>query len=105
MALSKRVWKIYPPNMIFLITTGTILATKYISFENGLFPSTLQTLLILKALLAYGIGAKVVYSISKRVIFKMKTTQDPNPVESNAYYYIMSAATMIILFAKLMFLF
>lgn len=103
-ALSKRVWRIYPPNMLVLISTGTILFFKYATFENGIFPTTFQTLLIVKALLAYGIGVKVVYSISQRIIFKVKNSKDPNPVESSAYYYIMAMGFIIVMLAKIMFM-
>jgi len=102
--LSKKVWKIYPANMMVLILTGTFLSTQYLTFENGIFPSTFQTMLILKALLAYGIGVKVVLSITKRLFFKMKNAQDPNPVESSAYYYIFTLGIAIVLLAKWMFL-
>lgn len=102
--LSKRVWKIYPANMMVLIFTGTILSTQYLTFENGIFPTTFQTMLIIKGLLAYGIGVKVVLSITKRLLFKMKNAQDPNPVESSAYYYIFTLGVIIVLLAKLMFL-
>ena len=116
-ALSKKVWKIYPANMMVLILTGSFLFTKYVSFSEGLFPSIFQTMLIIKAILAYGIGTKVVYSITKRLLSKDKNGQsscgcsqaktnpeDPNPVQSSAYYYIFSAGVVIVLLAKLMFL-
>lgn len=103
-ALAKKVWKIYPPNMLFLIGTGTILFFHYANFENGFFSSPFQTLLIIKAILAYIIGVRVIFGISKRVIFKVKTLQDPNPVESSAYYYIFALAVTIALLAKIMFL-
>lgn len=102
-ALAKKVWKIYPPNILFLIVTGTILLFRYVNFENGLFVTPFQTLLIIKGLLAYGIGIKVVYSISKRIVYKNRTMKDPNPVESNAYYYIFATAITIALLAKIMF--
>lgn len=102
--LSQRVWKIYPANMMVLILTGTILSTQYLTFQNGIFPTTFQTMLITKGLLAYGIGIKVVFSITKRLLFKMKYSQDPNPVESSAYYYIFALGVIIVVLAKWMFL-
>ena len=103
-SLAKRVWKIYPTNFFILIITGSILFFKYANFENGLFPTTFQTLLIIKAVLAVGIGAKVLYSVSGRILFKIQHSQDPNPVETSAYKYIFSIAVIIVLLAKLMFM-
>jgi len=103
-ALSKKVWKIYPPNMLVLLTTGTIMFFRYISFKDGVFTTPFQTILIIKALIAYGIGVKVVTSITKRLFFKYKNSQDLNPVESNAYYYIIAAGITIVILAKVMYM-
>ncbi|MDY0265364.1 MAG: hypothetical protein RBR12_09330 [Sulfurospirillum cavolei] len=117
-ALSKKVWKIYPANMMLLIFTGSILFTKYFTFSEGLFPTTFQTLLILKASLAYVIGIRVAYAISKRLFCKSNgshascacsrsvsaDSQDPNPVRSSAYYYIFAIGVTVVILAKLMFL-
>lgn len=95
--ISKITTKIMPPIILILFISGGAMAGKYFTAP---LDSSLQFFLLAKILLAFCIFALVVFSLSFYYIVKK-----PNPIGKFIHPIVFTLCIIIVLFAKLMFLF
>ncbi|RDU71534.1 hypothetical protein CQA57_07710 [Helicobacter anseris] len=95
--ISKVVTKIMPFIVLMLFISGGAMAGKYFTSP---IDSTFQLLLLVKIILAFCIFALVVFSLSFYYIVKK-----PNPIGKFIHPIVFALCIIIVLLAKLMFLF
>ncbi|MDL0089746.1 copper resistance protein CopD [Campylobacter gastrosuis] len=101
MAITSRAIKIMPVCLLLLFLSGGMMISTWVGSKNGGYFSTpLQTLLMIKVLLALIILTGVIYSLSCRFLGK----KPANFVKENLHVIALIFGFFIVLFAKLMFI-
>ncbi len=98
-SISNRARKIFPLTVLTLILSGGFMFSKYINSTVGLSWTSLQTLLMLKFLIAMVIVGGIVYSLSCKLLKKQ-----PHPVMQKFHTYVLIMGVIIVILAKLMFI-
>lgn len=98
-AISGRARMIFPLSVLTLILSGGFMFTKYINSELGIFNSSLQLLLILKAFLALVIASGIIYSLICKLLKKT-----PHPMMKHFHKFVLVTGILIIALAKFMFI-
>lgn len=97
--IGMQAMKFMPFALLTLILTGGFMISKYINSNAGYFDTSMQQLLVIKAILGLLIGSLVAFSISYKLI-KGK----PNPFLKKYIHKIaLTLGFFIVLIAKLMF--
>lgn len=98
MAISKTVIKIMPICVFLLIITGGMMMSNWVNSDIGYFGTNLQKLFMLKVLLGLTLFLIVLITLICKFILKR-----PAPF-GDIHKYVLCAAFVIILIAKVMFL-
>jgi hypothetical protein len=98
--ISNRARKIFPLSVLFLVLSGGFMFSKYINSEDGFANTNLQIILLIKVFLALIIVSGIVYSLSRRLLNKKS-----NPLMAHFHNLVLILGAIIIILAKLMFVF
>lgn len=96
-AVSSRARMIFPPSVLLLLITGGYMMT---NFMNDSVSSTFHMLLGIKILLALIIVSGIIYSLSRKLLKKT-----PHPIMKHFHKFVLVCGIIIIILAKLMFIF
>lgn len=98
--IGEKASKIMPLALLTLILTGGFMISRYINSNLGFFDTSMQQILVVKAILGLLIGSLVAFSL----IYK-KIKGKPNPFLKKYIHKIaLTLGFFIVLFAKLMFM-
>lgn len=97
--IAERGRKVFPISVLILVLSGGFMMSRYINSDLGVLNTGLQQILMFKIFLALIIVGGIVFSLLRRVLGKA-----PHPKMKNFHTLVLILGTLIVVFAKVMFL-